>query len=119
MADRIIRMRENGRATTRGVTTRGDGSFHLAIRDSHDVLPVIVDWAAWLGDDTIASVENDATAADVTAESNTATQASFSLSGEIGYFEHRITTTAGATKTIVVSVNGTDHRFSDYPQWRA
>lgn len=100
-----IRVLENDRVAARGASRQGNGVF-LAI-DPDETIPVNVDWTSWLAADTIASVSNLASGVTISGASNTTTAASFKLSGSTaGYVEHRVTTTAGAVKELIIWVNG-------------
>lgn len=110
MADRLIRVRENGRIATRGLSRDGQGC-RIAI-DENETLPITIDWGDFLGADTIESVTNAATSASVSGASNTTTTASFLISSNsCGMIEHRITTAAGTTKEIPIYINGTSAFF--------
>jgi len=103
MADRLIKMLENGRMITRGIGQKSSGA--ILELDNDETLPVSIDWSDWLGTDTIASVVNEATSVTVSNASNTTTTAAFSLSGSPGVIEHRITTAAGTVKELRVYVD--------------
>lgn len=114
MADRLVKVLENGRLVTRGIFRRGRGVEILL--DRNEVLPITVDWSGWLGTDTIASVTNAASGASISNEANTTTQASMTVSGaSCGYFDNRITTAAGSIKELRVYVRSFDGmREKDY-----
>ena len=100
MADRLVKVMENGRIISRGLDkVRGGVSISL---DPDETLNVTISWAGWLGSDTIASVANEVDGLSVASESNTTTQASFTVSNGPGLVQHRITTAAGNTKELKV-----------------
>ena len=103
MADRIVKVREQGKLTMRGLKPFDDGCMIEMDRD--DILSVDVDWSHWLGGDTIASVQNVANTATVTDESNTTTVATLTLGGQSGRIEHRMTTAGGLRKELQIYVN--------------
>jgi hypothetical protein len=101
MTDRYIKVLQQGKMIRRGVKPRG-GSI-VANQDSNETLNYTVNWSGWLGSDTIASVINDETGITVSAASNTATTTTFTLSStRSGWLEHRITTTAGRVKELMI-----------------
>ena len=102
MADRYIRIMEQGKLILRGVKPRGRAV--VANQDENETLAYTVNWSDWLGGDTIASVTNTVSGLTVSAASNTTTTATFKLSGNrSGWLEHRITTTTGAnTKELLI-----------------
>ena len=114
MADRLVKVLENGRMVTRGMFKRGKGAELLIDRD--ETLSVTLDWSDWLGTDTIASVTNATNGPGVSSETNTTTQSSFNVSGSSnGYIETRITTAAGQVKELTVYVRNYDGcRERDY-----
>jgi hypothetical protein len=101
MTDRLIKVLQQGKTVLRGLKPRGNAV--VATQDENEVLDYIVNWSGWLGTDTIASVTNTTTGLTITNASNTTSTATFRLSGSIsGWLEHRITTTAGRTKELLV-----------------
>lgn len=107
MADRIIKVLEQGKSILRGVKPRGNAI--VANQDENETLDYTVNWSGWLGTDTIASVSNVTTGISLSGASNTTTTATFKLSGSIsGWLEHRITTAGGRTKELLIllEVNG-------------
>lgn len=101
MTDRYVKILQQGKTILRGLKPRGNAI--VALQDRNEVLDYEVDWSGWLGSDTIASVENVVTGPTVSNASNTTTTATFSLSGSSsGFVEHRITTTAGRIKELMV-----------------
>jgi hypothetical protein len=101
MADRLIRILEQGKLILRGVKPRGRAI--VANQDENETLTYTVNWSTWLGTDTIASVTNETSGITVSAASNTTTTATFKLSGNrSGWLEHRITTAGGLTKELLV-----------------
>ena len=103
MADRLIKVREQGRLVTRGLTALS--SYHARLPlDCDDTVTVTVDWTAWLGGDTISSVTNEPTSCAVANESNTTKRATFNVSSAPGFIEHRITTANGQTKELLIEV---------------
>tara|TARA_R100000951_G_scaffold19244_3_gene16026 strand:- start:12925 stop:13308 length:384 start_codon:yes stop_codon:yes gene_type:complete len=111
MADRIIKILENGRTITRGIGKKTAGS--VIELDNEETLPVSIDWSDWLDGDTISSVTNDPTGVTVSGESNTTTTAAFSLSGNAGLVEHRITTAAGTIKEHRLYVDAVGYPLSN------
>lgn len=101
MTDRIIRVLEQGKTVLRGLKPRGNAI--VASHQETDALDYTVDWSRWLGSDTIASVSNTGTGLTLTGQANTATTATFTLSGSSsGWLEHRITTAAGRVKQLLL-----------------
>lgn len=101
MTDRYIKVLQQGKSVLRGLKPRGNAV--VAAQDRNESLNYTVNWATWLGADTIASVENYATGLTLSGASNTTTTATFKLSGSrSGWLEHRITTAAGNTKELLV-----------------
>jgi len=103
MADRYIKILEQGKSILRGVKPRGNAI--VAAQDRNETLNYSVNWATWLGSDTIASVTNETTGITLTAASNTTTTSTFTISGQSsGWLEHRITTAAGRVKELLILV---------------
>ena len=98
MVDRVIIFGENNRASTRGIRQTSEARFEAYHRDD-DILPYVVDFAAWLGSDTIASVVRERSGTVVTATSNTTTTMTQSLK-DVGYVDLKIVTAAAKTKQI-------------------
>jgi len=111
MADRLIKMLENGRMVTRGIGQKSTGA--ILELDLDETLPISVDWSDWLGTDTISSVTNEPTSVSVSNESNTTTTAAFSVSGSPGVIEHRITTAAGTIKEMRLYVDAVGFPVTD------
>jgi hypothetical protein len=111
MADRIVKVLENGNLVTRGIGKKSDGPV-IAL-DEDETLDVTFDWTGWLGSDTIASVTNEATSTTVSSESNTTTTSTFFISGSCGLVEHRITTAAGLTKELRLWVDAPGFALTD------
>lgn len=110
MAGVQVRVLDNNRIAVRGASRR-DFGVGLTV-DYDERVPVTVDWSAWLGSDTIASVTNEAVGSGVTAASNTTKTASFSITRpNYGLIEHRITTAAGHIKEIAFHINGAEGFF--------
>jgi len=104
MADRTIKVLENGRTVSRGVNRNGNSP--LIYQDEDETLPYTVDWSGWLGSDTIASVTNTTHGPTISAASNTTTTASLTITAsQNGYIEHKITTAAGSVKELRIYVN--------------
>lgn len=114
MADRLVKVLENGRMVTRGIFRRGRGVEILL--DREESLPVTIDWSGWLGTDAIASATNETSGPSLSNEANTTTQTSMTVSGaSCGWFDNRITTAAGAVKELRVYVrNYSGMREKDY-----
>lgn len=103
MADRLIKVLENGRAVVRGVSERRAGPL-VEISDD-ETLTVTVDWSGWLGSNTISSLANSAQGVTVSGASNTTTQASFDITATAsGWVEHVITASDGQKKRIDILV---------------
>ena len=101
MTDRFIKVLEQAKLVLRGVKPRGRAV--VANQDENEVLTYTVNWATWLGSDTISSVTNESSGITVTGASNTTTTATFKLSGNrSGWLEHRIVTAGGLTKELLV-----------------
>lgn len=101
MADRVIKILEQAKLILRGVKPRGRAV--VANQDENETLSYTVNWAGWLGADTIASVTNQTTGVSISGASNTTTSATFKLnSNRSGWVEHRITTAAGNTKELLI-----------------
>lgn len=112
MTNRIAKVLENGRLVCRGLRKRGSGVY--VVMTENETLPFTVDWSDWLGSDTIASVTNETHGPSVSTASNTTTTASLTLSSpRDGWIEHRITTAAGSTKELIITVNS-DRNSKDY-----
>ncbi|MEL6364291.1 MAG: hypothetical protein AAFR11_05575 [Pseudomonadota bacterium] len=115
MADRTIKVLENGRAVTRGIAQTEKDTFTVKIFDD-DQLTYTIDWSNWLGSDTIASVDNDSQGATIVSSSNTTTTATLQLSASrgSGYIDHTITTTtSGDKKSLRIKVINDDHVWRD------
>lgn len=103
MADRLVKVLENGRLVTRGLSRHRNGAELLI--DPDESLDVTINWSDWLGDDIISSVTNEANGPSVASASNTTTEASFNVASDGGGFiQHRITTANGLTKELRVYV---------------
>jgi hypothetical protein len=103
MTDRYIKVLEQGKTVLRGLKPRGNAV--VASQDSDESLNYSVNWSTWLGSDTIASVQNETTGISLSAASNTTTTAAFTISGRTsGWLQHRITTTAGRIKELLILV---------------
>jgi hypothetical protein len=101
MTDRYIKVLEQAKTVLRGLKPRGNAI--VALQDENETLDYSVNWATWLGTDTIASVTNTVTGLTISNASNTTTTATFRLSGSIsGWLEHRITTAGGRTKELLI-----------------
>lgn len=102
-----VRVMENGRIATRGLSRRRDGvSIEL---DGGEAVPVVIDWSGWLGGDAIASADS---AGQVITETTSAVTINGSTSA--GVIEHRITTQQGAVKMLPIYVNGFGFRSGGY-----
>ena len=101
MTDRYVKVLEQGKLIHRGVKPRGRAV--VANQDENETLPYTINWAGWLGTDTISSVTNQTTGVSISGASNTTTTATFKLSSNrSGWVEHRITTAAGNTKELLI-----------------
>jgi hypothetical protein len=101
VTDRVIRILEQNKLILRGVKPRGRAV--VANQDENETLSYTVNWATWLGTDTISSVTNESSGITVSGASNTTTTTTFKLSGNrSGWLEHRITTAGGLTKELLV-----------------
>jgi len=115
MTDRLIKVLENGRFVARGVGRHNNGVVINLTED--ESLPYTVDWSGWLGSDTISSVTNESHGPTVSNASNTTTTASLTITASSnGYIQHRVTTAAGATKELMIVVNGEAGR-KGYPRF--
>lgn len=102
MADRIVKVLENNRYVTRGVSDMGR---YVEIElDQDETLLLTVDWSNWLGSETIASTTNEADGPTVGAIATTGAVNTFTIGGNPGYVQHRITTSAGQTKELRIRV---------------
>lgn len=101
--DRLLKLLENGRRILRGFFI-DEGGFPSACQDRDDTLVYTLDYAGWLGPDTISSVSvsvegcsetdaNDTTTVTLTISAVGATPARVTV---------QITTAAGALKTDVL-----------------
>ncbi len=68
-----------------------------------DALTYTIDYANWLGSDTIASVTRETDGTDVVSGSNTTTTTTQLLSGP-GHVDIMITTAANSVKTLRISI---------------
>jgi len=118
--DRLVKILEQGKLITRGCES--DAGNVLIELDDDTSLDYTFDWSAWLGSDTIASTENEATGPDVTEKSATTTQVVLTISGNGGLIEHRITTaTSGETQELRILVNSPPRQRGYFPAgafWR-
>jgi hypothetical protein len=113
MADRLVKVLENGRLITRGLNTLG--SNPILFIDEDETLAVSFNWTDWLDGDTISSVANSSHGPGVSGASNTTTTATFRVSAtRDGYIEHRITTAAGNVKELNLLVRA-QSTGRDYP----
>ena len=103
MTDRYIKVLQQGKSVLRGLKPRGNAV--VAAQDRNESLNYTVNWSSWLGADTITSVTNETTGVSLSAASNTTTTATFTISGNTsGWIQHRITTTAGRIKELLILV---------------
>ena len=103
MTDRYIKVLEQSKTILRGLKPRGNAI--VAAQDRNESLDYSVNWATWLGSDTIASVTNETTSVTLSGASNTTTTTTFTISGNTsGWLEHRITTAAGRIKELLILV---------------
>ena len=103
MTDRLIKVLEQGKTVLRGLRMCS-GNPMLAVSED-ETLDVSFDWSAWLGSDTISSVENEVTGVTVSGAANDTTTASFNVSSNhSGFVQHRITTAAGNVKEVLLLV---------------
>lgn len=105
MADRLIKVLENGRLLTRGLANL-EGAVQAYV-GKDEALTFTVDWSNWLGARTIASVANEVHGPTLTA-SNTTTTASLTVSRAPGTIYHRITDSDGQTKELRIHVRSPD-----------
>ena len=104
MTDRLVKVLENGRLLTRGLTSRRSGPL-LEMSDD-EKLTVTVDWSAWLGANTISAITNTAQSVTLSGAANTTTQASFDLTAtSSGWVEHVMTASDGQKKRIDILVS--------------
>jgi hypothetical protein len=122
VTDRLVKVLENGRLVARGLSLISTGAALML--DEDETLSVTIDWSGWLDTDTISSVTNEVESVSVSSESNTTTQASFSVSGSPGIIQHRITTAAGNIKELKLCINSpyvttsSDYGFIQ-PMWNS
>lgn len=118
--DRLVKILEQGKLITRGC--EADGAVVLIELDDDTSLDYTFDWSGWLGSDTIASTDNEATGPTVTEKSATTTQVVLTISGNGGLIEHRITTTtSGETQELRILVNSPPRQRGYFPAgsfWR-
>lgn len=112
MTDRTIILGENGRASYRGVKQLGDQSW-LAYQRTNDDWSYVIDYAGWLGSDTIASVTRSAFGTAYASTSNTTTTTTQALSGH-GYVDIQITTAAGRDRVDRICI---EPHAEDYPRY--
>lgn len=119
MADRSVKVLQQGRVVTRGAGQVGQRP--VVYLDQDEKLDVSVDWSDWLGSDTISSVENETTNVTVSSASNTTTTSTLTMNSRYGgYIQHRITTAAGLIKELTFEVKTRqDHprRSAGYGYW--
>lgn len=116
MTDRLAKIGENGRATTRGLIKTGPFRF-LAFQDRDETLTYTLDLTGWLDGDTISSVALVNNGPTVT-KTNTTTTVTLTASGVNGDGDCtvRITTAASLIKDILIrfrETNGTDDDYGD------
>jgi len=116
MADRIIFVGENDRASYRGIKRLGPAHWMDYGRLADDRV-FTFDYTGWLNGDTISSVTRTASGLTVAGDSNTTTQAIQRVSGT-GYVDIKITTAAGMDRTdrLEISLRSEDLNwpFTDY-----
>lgn len=118
MADRLVKVLENGRTVVRGLSLRRAGPL-IEINDD-EALTVTVDWSGWLQGNTISSVANSPQSVTVTNAANTTTQASFDITAtSSGWVEHLMTASDGQKKRIDVLVSHEEpaSRFDYRERW--
>ena len=108
---------ENGRASTRGIKQISDAEF-LAFQRDAETYDYTLDYANWLGSDTISSVTWAASGTTVSGTSSTTTQALQSLHGQ-GYVDVEITTAAGRIKQDRICVRPREPDYLAYDPYRA
>lgn len=114
MPDRLIKVLEQKKLITRGVSK--SGAIVLIEHDDDTILDYTFDWETWLGSDTIASVVVDATGPTAVIKSQTTTQVVLTISGDGGFIELRITTTtSGETDELFIAVNSPARRDGYFP----
>lgn len=101
MADRLVKVLENGRLLTRGCADM-DG-YIQAFATKDESLTITFEWANWLGSNTIASALNESHGVSTGAITTDGTQTSFTVS-DCGLVQHRITDSAGQTKEVRLRV---------------
>lgn len=118
MTDRLIKVLEQKKLITRGLSKSGE--IALIEHDDDTTLDYTIDWSSWLGSDTIASTDNEATGPTVVVKSQTNTQVVLTISGDGGRIEHRITTTtSGETPELLIVVNSPARRDDYFPADRS
>ncbi len=111
MADRLVRVLENGRLNTRGLNDMG--SYVCLTLDDDETLTLTINWTDWLGTEAISSTENEVsgpTAGSITTASGVNT---FTVSGSPGWIQHRITTDGGQTKELRIRVQSPEPVIRD------
>lgn len=111
MTDRLVRVLENGRLITRGLNDMGS---HVRLTlDEDETLTLTINWTGWLGTEDISSTENEVdgpTAGSITTASGVNT---FTVSGNPGWIQHRITTDGGQTKELRIRVQSSEPLYRD------
>ena len=118
MPDRRVVFAENNRISSRGLKEINPAHF-LATQRQDDNLTYTLDFAAWLGTETIASVTRTASGPTVAGTSNTTTQVVQRLKGT-GYVDIEITTSGSQVLTTRLEVKypGEEWQsFYDYGRW--
>lgn len=102
MADRTILLAENGRYSLRGIKAISPQEF-MAYQEDDDALTYTLDYSAYLGSDTIASVAREASGVTVTNTSNTTTQIIQRLKG-FGFVDITATMTGGDVNKLRITI---------------
>lgn len=100
-----IRVLDNDRITAKGAARSNDGvALNLG---PEETAAISVDWAGFLGEETISSYINDASAATVTGEAQSGKTLSLKARASgAAFIRQRITTSAGQIKELPIYING-------------
>lgn len=103
MPDRIIRVLNGGRLIAHGVEVVGRTVY--VDMNGAERLDFQIDWDVWLGARTISSVANE-TDGPTVASQVAGDIVTLTISGNNGEIEHKITTSDGKVKAILIIVSG-------------
>lgn len=115
MPDRIVKVLDNNRYVTRGVSDMGR---HVQIElDDDETLTLTIDWTGWLGTEAISNSTNETDGVTVGAITTANGVNTFTISGQPGYIQHRITTDGGQTKELRIRVRASEPIYRDDYGW--